>query len=187
MPLSIEERSVGKTDLKPGMLIKFGYTKADNTAGTYSLLVVDPKRISERSRSPQLHGYNVDGVSDTDIIDFLTRLDYPIILDVKSNELRLPELPIQDAYDSLNSVATVDRPYRIFTLDKIGTINRIIIELPDEVSSILGQLKVVISNLQSKEQVIRLLDVADYEGLKLVPEIEKLIPKSTSFKKSEEE
>lgn len=184
MSLRIEERSVSKANLKPGMLIRFGYTKADNTSGVYSLLVVDPNRTSERSRSPQLHGYNVDGMDDTDIINFLVELKYPIVLDPKRRELRLPQMSISDAYDSLKSAVSLDRPYRIFTLENVGTINQVFVELPDEIVDVVIN-EVTISNKISKSNVLEFLTNNDFESLRKVPEIEKAIQTGVGFKKSE--
>lgn len=183
MSLRIEERFVGKYQLVPGMLVRLSYTKSDNTFGTYSILVVDPNRTSERSRSTQLHGYNVDGISDADIINFLVQLNYPIIVDTQKQELRLPELSIQDAYDSLKSATSLERPYRIFTLSNVGSIKQIVIELQDEVREILGNEIIFIENKRSKERVIQILNDEDFESLKSIPEIKEVLGSASKSRK----
>jgi hypothetical protein len=127
MSFNIIEKNININDVLPGMFIKFSYTKADGSSGEYSVLVVDPNVTPTRARSAQLHGYNVEGVTDDDVIDFLLNLND----ENTDKNIRLPILTEQEAYDLLSSVAQMDRPYRSFTLTNIGSISQVTLEVTE--------------------------------------------------------
>lgn len=164
MTFSIVERNIAINEILPGMFVKFSYTKSDGLSGDYSILVVDPYVTSARAKSPQLHGYNVDGVSEEKIIEFLFDLNYPVTVDVNNQEVLLPELSQQDAYDLLKSVASIERPYRSFTLNSIGSVYKVSIELPSEVFS-SATSNIELSSNTLKTQFVDLLNKKNYLGI----------------------
>jgi hypothetical protein len=164
MTFSTTEKSISVNEITPGMFVKFSYTKSDGSSGNYSILVVDPYVTSERAKSPQLHGYNADGVSEEQIVEFLFGLNYPVTVDVNNEEVLLPELSQQDAYDLLKSIVTIERPYRSFTLSNIGSVYQVTIELPNEVFSFVDS-NIELSSNTLKNQFVELLDNKNYLGI----------------------
>lgn len=162
--MELIEKDISISDIKPGMFIKLDYTKADGSSGTYSVLVVDENRTNERAREAQLHAYNVDGVSDEDIVDFLFGLEYPVEVDIDDNEINLPVLSASDAYDLLEDITVINRPYRIFTLSSIGSIKKVTIELPSFVSEFVSK-NFFIKSSTDKDLLLEALIEENYEEI----------------------
>lgn len=163
--MNIIEKNINVSDVEPGMFIKLDYTKSDGSSGEYSVLVVDPNRTNERASTPQLHGYNLDGVIDEVVVEFLFGLNYPIEIDIYDSEIKLPVLTASDAYDMLGEITTIDRPYRIFNISGISSVKRVTIELPSEVKQFVSKNFLVISD-DDKTELLEALIEEDYDRIR---------------------
>ena len=129
MALRSERRFIGITSLKSGMMIEFNYTKKSGGSGNYVVLVVDPKRQNERATEPQLHGFVIDELSDSELIEFFTSFGKSTKLDYDDRRASVVEdLNTDEAYNTFKSSKYVkDRSYRTFNLSGMSSIRQILI------------------------------------------------------------
>jgi len=86
MPLRSERRFISISNVKPGMMIEFNYTKKSGGGGSYIILVVDPNRKNERATEPQLHGFVIDELTDEQLIEFFSSFRKSINIDYKDRK-----------------------------------------------------------------------------------------------------
>ena len=129
MALRSERRFIGINSLKSGMMIEFNYTKKSGGSGNYVVLVVDPKRQNERATEPQLHGFVIDELSDSELIEFFTSFGKSTKLDYDDRRASVVEdLNTDEAYNTFKSSKYVkDRSYRTFNLSGMSSIRQILI------------------------------------------------------------
>jgi len=81
MPLRSERRFISLSNVKSGMMIQFSYQKKSGGAGSYTVLVIDPNRKSERATEPQLHGFVIEELTDAQLIEFFASFGTSINMD----------------------------------------------------------------------------------------------------------
>lgn len=129
MPLRSERRFISITNVLPGMMIQFNYTKKSGGSGSYTVLVVDPNRQNDHASEPQLHGFVIDELSDSQLIEFfasfgkITKFDYE---DRRASVVE--ELNTDEAYTTFKSSKYVDnRSYRTFNLSSMSSVRQILL------------------------------------------------------------
>lgn len=121
MALRSVRRFIAFSKITSGMIIEFGYTKADGTNGKYTVLVIDPNKVSEGSKNPLLHGFVVSDLTDTELLRFVSNFE---LVNAESTDKRralVEELNSDNAYETFSvSEYKSQRLYRTFLVDKIN-------------------------------------------------------------------
>jgi hypothetical protein len=75
MPLRSERRFISKSNIQSGMLLEFSYTKkSDGFTKSYMVLVIDPAKKNENTKTTQLHGVLINDLSDDELIELVDTL-----------------------------------------------------------------------------------------------------------------
>lgn len=129
MPLRSERRFININSVESGMMIQFSYTKKSGDSGNYVVLVVDPNRTNERATEPQLHGFVIDELTDSELIEFFSSFNKSINLDYDDRRAKVVEgLNTDEAYDAFSTSKYVqNRSYRTFNLSGISQVRQILI------------------------------------------------------------
>ena len=129
MPLRSERRFIGINDVTPGMMIQFNYTKKSGGSGSYTVLVVDPNRQNDHASEPQLHGFVIDELSDSQLIEFFASFGKTINLDYEDRRASVVEgLNTDEAYNMFKGSKYVDnRSYRTFNLSSMSSVRQILL------------------------------------------------------------
>jgi hypothetical protein len=129
MPLRSERRFISLNNVKPGMMIQFNYSKKSGGSGSYTVLVVDPDKTNERATEPQLHGFVIDELSDSQLIDFFASFNKSINLDYEDRRASVIEgLNTDEAYQSFSTSKYVtNRSYRTFNRSGISQVRQILV------------------------------------------------------------
>jgi len=129
MPLRSERRFISISNVKPGMMIEFNYTKKSGGGGSYIILVVDPNRKNERATEPQLHGFVIDELTDEQLIEFFSSFRKSINIDYKDRRASIIEgLNTDEAYNTFATSKYVkDRSYRTFNLTGMSQVRQILL------------------------------------------------------------
>jgi len=129
MPLRSERRFISISNVKPGMMIEFNYTKKSGGGGSYIILVVDPNRKNERATEPQLHGFVIDELTDEQLIEFFSSFRKSINIDYKDRQASIIEgLNTDEAYNTFATSKYVkDRSYRTFNLTGMSQVRQILL------------------------------------------------------------
>lgn len=129
MPLRSERRFISLNSVTPGMMIQFNYTKKSGGSGSYTVLVVDPNRQNEHASEPQLHGFVIDELSDSQLIEFFTSFGKTTKLDYEDRRASVVEgLNTDEAYTTFKSSKYVDnRSYRTFNISSMSSVRQILL------------------------------------------------------------
>lgn len=129
MAIRSERRFIGLTNVKPGMMVQFSYTKKSGESGSYVVLVVDPNRKNERALEPQLHGFVIEDMTDSELIDFFSSFKKNINIDFSNRSASVVEgLNTDEAYEQFRGSKYVkDRSYRTFNLSGISQMRQILL------------------------------------------------------------
>jgi hypothetical protein len=129
MPLRSERRFINLNDVKPGMMVQFTYTKKSGGSGSYTVLVVDPDRTNERATEPQLHGFVIDELTDSQLIEFFTSFGKSINLDYEDRRASVVEgINTDEAYTTFSTSKYVtNRSYRTFNRSSISQVRQILV------------------------------------------------------------
>lgn len=98
------------------------------------MLVVDPNRRNERATESQLHGFVIDELSDSELLEFFASFRKSISLDYDDRKRSVVEgLNTDEAYETFASSKYVkDRSYRTFNLSGMTQIRQILIGSVDD-------------------------------------------------------
>jgi|LauGreDrversion4_2_1035121.scaffolds.fasta_scaffold603608_2 hypothetical protein len=134
MPLRSERRFISLSNVQSGMMIQFNYAKKSGGTGQYVVLVVDPNRRNERATESQLHGFVIDELSDSELLEFFASFRKSISLDYDDRKRSVVEgLNTDEAYETFASSKYVkDRSYRTFNLSGMTQIRQILIGSVDD-------------------------------------------------------
>ena len=115
-------------------MITFDYSKREGGSGNYTVLVVDPNRQNSHANEPQLHGFVIDELSDSELIEFFSSFRKGIRLDYEDRRASvIEELNTDEAYTAFKSSKYVkNRTYRTFNLSGMKTIKQILIGMIEE-------------------------------------------------------
>ena len=129
MALRSERRFISITNVLPGMMIQFNYTKKSGDSGSYIVLVVDPNRQNDHASEPQLHGFVIDELSDSQLIEFFASFGKTTKLDYEDRRASVvEELNTDEAYTAFKSSKYVDnRSYRTFNLSSMSSVRQILL------------------------------------------------------------
>lgn len=129
MPLRSEQRFISLRDVKSGMMIKFNYSKKSGGLGAYTVLVVDPDRQNERATEPQLHGFVIEDLTDSQLIEFFASFGKTINIDYENRRGSVvEELNTDEAYAAFSASPYVkDRSYRTFNRSGMSRIRQILV------------------------------------------------------------
>lgn len=129
MSIRSERRYISQSDLKPGIMIEFNYTKADGSANKYQALVIDPNRKNEHAREPQLHAVLIEDMDDSQLLQLFSIFRKPINFDPDNREGSVVEsLNDDDAYgEFVGSRYAQTRKYRTFNLSGISQLRQILL------------------------------------------------------------
>lgn len=177
MPLSIEQRviPISPSSIKPGSILEISYRKKDGNVGNYLIMVVDAYRKTERAREPQLHGYLISEMTESEFITFMVSINCPILVDPMNEEIKLVDLSNTEAYQAMRILSTyTSRPYRTFNMSSIISALETVINTPDELDTLLNT-PVLISDKNSKRIILQALYDGDLETLRNVPEIKSIL------------
>ena len=132
MPLLSERRFIALSNVTPGMLLEFSYTKLDGTAGKYTVLVIDPNRINKNTNEPQMHAIDVGELSDFEILEamasFKTDIDIGVNEEADRRKMVVANTNTDEAYKNLaTSKFREKRRYRTFNLKTVGQTRQILL------------------------------------------------------------
>lgn len=132
MALLSERRYISQTSIQSGMIVQFNYTKLNGDSNQYTVLVIDPNRTNKHASQPQLHGYNLEDMSDEEIINLAGVFKKTININPETrNEPLVEELNSSDAYENFsNSVFYDDRKYRTFNINAMSQVRQVLISSP---------------------------------------------------------
>lgn len=171
MPLTIEERIIPVTKVRPGAIVRMTYTKKDGKVGEYLMMVIDAFRQNSHAKEPQIHGYLINEMTESEFINFIVSLNCPIALDPTNAELSLVDLSNTEAYAAKSLISTyTSRPYRTFNVSGISSVMEVVINLPPELDQTIDSV-VYITDRGSKRKVLQALYEGDTDILKTLPEI----------------
>jgi hypothetical protein len=116
------------------MMIQFNYSKKSGGSGQYIVLVVDPNRENDHASEPQLHGFVIDQLSDSELIEFFSSFRTTITIDSENRKKSVVEqLNTDEAYAAFASSKYVkNRSYRTFNLSGMSSIRQILVGTPTE-------------------------------------------------------
>lgn len=132
MSLLSERRFISLSNVTPGMLLEFSYTKLDGTSGKYTVLVIDPNRINKNTSEPQMHAIDVGELSDLEILEalasFKTEMDVSVNEEADRRKKVVVDTNTDDAYKNLaTSKFREKRRYRTFNLKTVGQTRQILL------------------------------------------------------------
>jgi len=129
MPLRSERRYISTSNIKSGMMIEFSYSKKSGGSGSYVVLVVDPNRKNDRATEPQLHGFVIDALSDSQLIEFFSSFSTSININYEDRRASIVEnLNTDEAYKAFSTSKYVkDRSYRTFNLSGMSQVRQVLI------------------------------------------------------------
>jgi hypothetical protein len=129
MPLRSERRYISPSNIKSGMMIEFSYSKKSGGSGSYIVLVVDPNRKNDRATEPQLHGFVIDALSDSQLIEFFSSFSTSINISYDDRRASIVEnLNTDEAYKAFSTSKYVkDRSYRTFNLSGMSQVRQVLI------------------------------------------------------------
>lgn len=129
MPIRSERRFINIASVKPGMMVQFNYSKKSGGNGQYVVLVVDPNRTNDHATESQLHGFVIDQMSDTELLDFFASFRKSIKMDYEDRRSSLIEgLNTDEAYTAFKSSKYVsERSYRTFNLSGISSLRQVLL------------------------------------------------------------
>jgi hypothetical protein len=129
MPLRSERRYIGLGDVKSGMMIEFNYAKKAGGSGRYVVLVVDPDKKNDRATEPQLHGFVIGDLTDSQLIEFFSSFGTTVKIDYEDRRASVVEnLDSQEAYNKFASSKYVrNRSYRTFNLSGITRVRQVLV------------------------------------------------------------
>lgn len=131
MGIRSERRFISLSDVVPGMVVDFAYTKLNGERGNYTVLVVEPSRINDTAKEPQLHGYNITELSDLELIKFLAGFKTSINLSPEDRSAPVVEgLNTTEAYEAFKLMDD-KRLYRTFIVSKIDRLRQVLLGSPD--------------------------------------------------------
>lgn len=133
MPIRSERRFISLSNVRPGMIVQFNYTKLSGDSGSYVVLVIDPSRQNTHARELQLHGYDIQDMTDEELITFISNLRKSIQFDPEfRNRSIVSDLDSDEAYETFMSSRFKDsRPYRTFNLSKINQLRQVLLGSPE--------------------------------------------------------
>ena len=133
MPLRSERRFINMDKVTSGMMIQFNYVKRSGDTGQYIVLVVDPRRQNVRATEPQLHGFVIEEMSDSELIEFFASLGTNINIDYENRRGTVVEgLNTDEAYTKFSTSKYVKaRSYRTFNLSSMSQVRQILIGAVD--------------------------------------------------------
>jgi len=181
MALTLMERQIIPSLVKPGMLLRMMYT-----TGEYMVFVVNPNRMNTVTRTPQLHAYKLNGIlNESGFINILVELNAALVIDSVNKEITLEAMSDTAAYEARYVLRdTEDRPYRKFTITNITSIRQLFIELPTAVDSILDGT-VTIMDKGAKRKLLTCAQSNDIECIKSIPEVKSRLRKTTPSEREE--
>lgn len=111
------------------MMIEFTYSKKSGGSGSYIVLVVDPNRKNDRATEPQLHGFVIDALSDSQLIEFFASFSTSINISYEDRRASIVEnLNTDEAYKTFSTSKYVkDRSYRTFNLSGMSQVRQVLI------------------------------------------------------------
>lgn len=128
MPLRGQGKYVGIDDVESGMMIDFTYSKKSGGSQRYTVLVVDPRRTNDHASEPQLHGFVINSLSDSQLIEFFSSLGTPKELKTGETVVVVEELNSDEAYKKFVSSKYVsNRSYRTFNISGIRRVRQIFV------------------------------------------------------------
>ena len=129
MALKGQRRFINLSNVTSGMMVQFSYKKLSGGSDQYVVLVVDPNRQNQRATEPQLHGFIIDELSDSELIEFFSSFGTTTKLDIEQNRAPVVEaLNTDEAYAKFASSKYVkNRSYRTFNLSGISQVRQILL------------------------------------------------------------
>jgi hypothetical protein len=129
MAIRSERRFIALSNVQSGMMVQFSYTKKSGGSGSYLVLVVDPDRKNDRATETQLHGFVIQDMSDTELIDFFSSFQKSMNIDFSDRAASVIEgLNTDEAYETFKGSKYVkDRSYRTFNVSKISQLRQILL------------------------------------------------------------
>lgn len=129
MALRSERRFINLSKVTSGMMIQFNYSKKSGGSGAYTVLVVDPNRQNEHASEPQLHGFVIDDLTDSELIEFLSSFGKDVNVGYENRRGSVvEELNTDEAYSTfLSSRYVKERSYRTFNLSGMSQVRQILI------------------------------------------------------------
>lgn len=119
------------------MLLEFSYTKkSDGSTKSYMVLVIDPAKKNENTKTTQLHGILIDDLSDDELIKLIVTLGNTQITP-NAREAPLANLQSNETYDNYVGSIKGDRRYRTFVLDNVGSVRQILVGKTQNITDIL--------------------------------------------------
>lgn len=134
MAIRSERRFISLSDVTPGMMIQFNYSKKSGGSGQYTVLVIDPNRQNEHASETQLHGFVIDELSDSQLVEFFSLFNRDVDLEEKGKRESVVEgLNSDEAYSTFASSAYVkNRSYRTFNLSGMSRVRQILLGTEEE-------------------------------------------------------
>jgi len=181
MALTLMERQIIPSLVKPGMLLRMMYT-----TGEYMVYVVNPNKLNTASRAPQLHAYKLSGIlNESGFINILVELNAALVIDSVNKEITLEEMSDTEAYEARYVLRdTEDRPYRKFTITNITSIRQLFIELPPAIDNLLDGT-VTIMDKASKRKLLTCAQANDMDCIKSIPEVKSRLRKNAPNEREE--
>lgn len=129
MPLRSERRFIGISSVTSGMMIEFNYSKKSGGSGKYTVLVVDPYKPNVNSSEPKLHGFIINELTDSELIEFFSSFGKSVNIDYTDRRATVvKEINTDEAYNTFKSSKYVkNRSYRTFNLSNMSSIRQILI------------------------------------------------------------
>lgn len=129
MAIRSERRYISLGDIQSGMMIQFNYTKQSGDNDQYMVLVVDKDKKNKYTNEPQLHGFVIDDLSDSQLVEFFSSFSKTINLDYTDRRASVVEgLNTSEAYNAFKSSKYVkNRSYRTFNLNKMTQIRQVLV------------------------------------------------------------
>lgn len=176
MALTIVERAVTPTTVKPGMLAYITYSGKN-----YTIFVINPNKPNIHTNSVQLHAYSLGGqINESDFINILVNLNADLVIDTANKEIRTGALNDSEAYEAKYVLGSIDsRPYRTFNVKQLGSMRQLFIALPSEIDNLLSG-EVTITNKSSKRKLLTCAQSGDIKCIKEIPEIKEILNISVS-------
>lgn len=133
MPIRSIREYINLDDVESGMMVQFTYTKVSGGSDQYVVLVVDPRKPNKYTKEPQLHGFIIKELSDSELVEFFTSFKKTTKLDYDDKRASVIEgLNTDEAYKTFASSRYVqDRTYRTFNLKKIKKMRQILLGTPE--------------------------------------------------------
>jgi hypothetical protein len=111
------------------MMVQFSYSKKSGGSGVYTVLVVDPDRTNERATEAQLHGFVIDELTDSQLIEFFAAFGKSINIDYEDRRASIVrDLNTDEAYTAFSTSKYVqNRSYRTFNRSAISQVRQILV------------------------------------------------------------